>query len=168
MDDHFVFVKEDKANELRNANAFPSDIVITHRATLGQVGLIPQTSLFPRYVVSQSQMLLTVSPQRSLSRYVYMYLRSSAGQRSLLANTNQTGVPAIAQPTASVRAAPVISPCRPVLEAFGSVVEPLYRRLDYSIRESRILAALRDALLPKLISGDLRVNDAEKFIGRAL
>ena len=34
-------------------------------------------------------------------------------------------------------------------------------------RESRTLAALRDALLPKLISGELRVKDAERFIGRA-
>ena len=31
----------------------------------------------------------------------------------------------------------------------------------------RTLAALRDTLLPKLISGELRVKDAERFIGRA-
>jgi type I restriction enzyme S subunit len=31
--------------------------------------------------------------------------------------------------------------------------------------ESRNLAALRDALLPKLISGEIRVTDAEKFAG---
>jgi len=34
-------------------------------------------------------------------------------------------------------------------------------------REARTLAALRDALLPKLISGELRVKDAEKFITEA-
>ena len=31
-------------------------------------------------------------------------------------------------------------------------------------RKSRTLTTLRDTLLPKLISGELRVNDAEKFI----
>jgi type I restriction enzyme S subunit len=35
-------------------------------------------------------------------------------------------------------------------------------------RESRTLAALRDALLPKLISGELRVPDAERIVGRAM
>jgi type I restriction enzyme S subunit len=30
--------------------------------------------------------------------------------------------------------------------------------------ESRTLAALRDALLPKLISGEIRVKDAERFL----
>ena len=33
--------------------------------------------------------------------------------------------------------------------------------------ESRALAALRDTLLPKLISGELRVKDAERFVGRS-
>ena len=35
-------------------------------------------------------------------------------------------------------------------------------------RESRTLATLRDALLPKLISGELRVKDAERFIASAI
>jgi type I restriction enzyme S subunit len=35
-------------------------------------------------------------------------------------------------------------------------------------RESRTLATLRDTLLPKLISGELRVKDAERFIGRVI
>jgi hypothetical protein len=29
-------------------------------------------------------------------------------------------------------------------------------------------AALRDALLPKLISGELRVKDVERFLGRVM
>jgi type I restriction enzyme S subunit len=33
---------------------------------------------------------------------------------------------------------------------------------------NRILATLRDTLLPKLISGELRVKDAERFIGGAV
>ena len=35
-------------------------------------------------------------------------------------------------------------------------------------RESRTLAALRDTLLPKLISGELRIKDAERIVGRAV
>ncbi|WBL35399.1 restriction endonuclease subunit S [Tepidiforma flava] len=42
----------------------------------------------------------------------------------------------------------------------------LSQRLDL-MAQSRTLAALRDALLPKLISGELRVKDAERFLERA-
>ena len=35
------------------------------------------------------------------------------------------------------------------------------------LEESRTLAALRDTLLPKLISGEVRVGDAARFVGAA-
>jgi type I restriction enzyme S subunit len=53
---------------------------------------------------------------------------------------------------------------KPVAEAFGLAIRPLFMRSSAAVRESRALAALRDALLPKLISGELRVWDAEKFM----
>jgi type I restriction enzyme S subunit len=51
---------------------------------------------------------------------------------------------------------------------FGQVVKPLFNRASMSARESRTLAALRDTLLPKLLSGELRVKDAEKIAEAAL
>jgi type I restriction enzyme S subunit len=36
--------------------------------------------------------------------------------------------------------------------------------MQVKTEQSRTLAALRDTLLPKLISGELRVNDAEKLV----
>jgi type I restriction enzyme S subunit len=50
---------------------------------------------------------------------------------------------------------------------FGKLVAPLFERITVSMAQSRTLAALRDALLPKLISGELRVPDAERIVGRA-
>src|SRR5258708_36924669 len=48
----FVFLTEGKADDLRNAKAYPGDLVFTHRGTLGQVGLFP-IGPYKRYVVSQ-------------------------------------------------------------------------------------------------------------------
>ena len=36
------------------------------------------------------------------------------------------------------------------------------------LEESTTLAAIRDALLPKLLSGEIRVKDAEKFMAAAV
>jgi type I restriction enzyme S subunit len=47
-------------------------------------------------------------------------------------------------------------------------LQPSIDRIIAGIHESRTLAALRGALLPKLISGELRVKDAENFIGRVV
>jgi type I restriction enzyme, S subunit len=163
MDDGFVYLSEKKADSLRNANAFAGDIVITHRGTLGQVGLIPRKSTFPRYVVSQSQMLLSADPCLLTPRFLFEYLRSSAGQHQLLANTSQTGVPAIARPTTSVKAMRLVLPQLHVLQRFEDLLRPMIERSVRNIAESRTLSALRDALLPKLISGELRVRVAKSF-----
>jgi type I restriction enzyme S subunit len=99
----FVFLTEEKANQLGNAVAFPGDLVFTHRGTLGQVGLIPNHP-YPRYVVSQSQMRLQCDPSLVLPEFLYYYFKSRQGQHALLANTSQTGVPAISRPVTSLKA----------------------------------------------------------------
>ncbi len=44
-----------------------------------------------------------------------------------------------------------------VMEAFGQLVDPIWKQLLNLHKESRTLATLRDTLLPKLLSGELRV-----------
>ncbi|MGQ9526079.1 MAG: restriction endonuclease subunit S, partial [Armatimonadota bacterium] len=48
--------------------------------------------------------------------------------------------------------------------AFERTAGALLDRTLQCRRESRTLAALRDTLLPKLISGEIRVKDAERFL----
>jgi type I restriction enzyme S subunit len=40
------------------------------------------------------------------------------------------------------------------------LIKPLFARASAATRAGRTLAALRDSLLPKLISGELRVTDS--------
>jgi len=58
----------------------------------------------------------------------------------------------------------VVIPPKPLAEAFANQIRPIIDRIISSIHESRTLAALRDTLLPMLISGELRVKDAERFL----
>jgi type I restriction enzyme S subunit len=61
----------------------------------------------------------------------------------------------------------VALPLGPVASAFASKMRAIVARINASIHESRTLAALRDALLPKLISGELRVEHVERMVGSA-
>jgi type I restriction enzyme S subunit len=56
----------------------------------------------------------------------------------------------------------------PIANLFGRLIKPLFARANNAAREGRTLATLRDTLLPKLISGDLRVKDAERIASRAV
>ena len=55
-------------------------------------------------------------------------------------------------------------PEKDVLSAFGVRTEPILRRAHQGLQENRALSGLRDALLPELLSGRLRVKDAESIM----
>jgi type I restriction enzyme, S subunit len=57
----------------------------------------------------------------------------------------------------------VTLPPEPVSEAFSGMILPWVNRLIASIHEARTLGMLRDTLLPRLISGELRVPNPERF-----
>lgn len=64
-----------------------------------------------------------------------------------------------------VHRAPVVLAPGPVQEAFQLLVEPLMTRVRCNRSQSSALASLRDSLLPKLLSGELRLKDAERVVG---
>lgn len=51
-----------------------------------------------------------------------------------------------------------------ILAAFEKLVGPIYDRLQVNLIESRTLAQTRDLLLPKLMSGEIRVREAEGIV----
>lgn len=61
-------------------------------------------------------------------------------------------------------AIPCAIPSRELVLAYEAHVSALDDRIEINERESLTLAALRDTLLPKLISGELRVKDAERAL----
>ncbi len=85
-----------------------------------------------------------------------------------LRNTNiRAFVTGAVQPKLNQRnlmAIPFVLPPEQISNLFTLLIRPLFGRLRTNSDESRTLAAIRDTLLPKLISGEIRVNDADKFV----
>jgi len=55
-----------------------------------------------------------------------------------------------------------------LMKAFNELISPLFERIVDNIHESRTLAALRDLLLPRLMSGEIRLKDSEQTIAGAV
>ena len=67
----------------------------------------------------------------------------------------------------SLRRLPMIQASELVMQAFVDLVDPLVERIVTIARENVTLATIRDTLLPKLISGELRIREAEKIAENA-
>ena len=92
----FVYVSEQKMREDLFGNlAHPGDVVFTQRGTLGQTALIPDDARYDVYVISQSQMKLTVDPEKADPRFVYYYFSSREAVQKILNQNSSSGVPHI-------------------------------------------------------------------------
>ena len=58
----------------------------------------------------------------------------------------------------------VVAPCKPLPKMFSQLVDPISQRRLCCLKESSSLSSFRDALLPKLITGEIRIPDAEKML----
>lgn len=62
----------------------------------------------------------------------------------------------------------VVAPAEDVIHAFEHAIAPQNKQIENLERQTASLAALRDTLLPKLLSGELRVPDAEEAVEEAV
>jgi type I restriction enzyme S subunit len=143
-DDDFVFVREEKADQLMSNTAYPGDLVFTQRGTLGQVGLIPTEARFPRYIVSQSQMKLTVDPGKADARFVFYYFRHPDTVQSIKNRASSSGVPHINLGVLRQMELPLPSPDTQkeivrILATYDDLIENNRRRMTLIEESARLL-----------------------------
>jgi len=80
---------------------------------------------------------------------------------------SKTGTTVIHLGKADIDTFRLVIPPDPILTAFGKIADPLDSRILLNAAESRALSLLRETLLPKLISGELRVKDAKHAVEEA-
>ncbi len=101
---------------------------------------------------------IVLRPQPPLPKpFAYCLARSSSFRMFAVQNMSGTSGRQRVSP-AALRGFLLVEPPGQLAGRFGEVAGPLFERARNRGHESRILAALRDALLPKLISGSIRVG----------
>jgi len=143
-DHDFVFVSEDKARTLVQNMAHPGDLVFTQRGTLGQVGWIPEAARFDSYVVSQSQMKLTINPEAADPGFIYSYFRSRWALGYIDRNAITTGVPHIN--LTILRGFPVPVPPLDEQRRIAAVLGALDDKIELNRKMNRTLEDIAQAI----------------------
>lgn len=106
---------------------------------------------------------MVLEPRQPIDRnYTYCLTRSPSFRcqiESLVTGTSKSHQRARPEAVLSL---PVLVPPAPVVRGFGEQVSPALTRTLHCRKAMKTLAALRDTLLPRLLSGELRVRVAER------
>ncbi len=123
-------------------------VLLSSRAPVGYLAIaeIP---------VAINQGFIAMNCDQVLSNY-YVLWWATLNMDAIKAKANGTTFQEVSK--SSFRPIPVLVPTDNVIRAFDEIVGPLYRQIVRNEHESRTLAETRDALLPKLVSGELRVG----------
>ena len=125
-------------------------VLLSFKLTVGRVA-IADAKLVTNEAIAQ----LSNRDER-YREYLYCYLRQFEFDK--LGSTSSI---ATAVNSATIREMPFLVPNEDGLSEFHLTVYSMFEQIRMLLRESRALAATRDALLPKLMSGEIDVEKVE-------
>ena len=130
-------------------------VLLSSRAPIGYLAVaeIP---------VAINQGFIAMKPRSGTSN-LFLLRWASAAHDEIVSHANGSTFLEISK--SGFRPIRVVAPATAVMQAFDRLTRPMYLKVVEQERACRTLAALRDALLPKLISGDLRIEGWERTIG---
>jgi len=136
------------------------DCVITN---VGRVGAVAQ---IPKGVKAAMGRNMTAIRTKSMSphpTFLLEYLLSAFGREEIRLNIDE-GTILNALNVKNIPRLRFFGSPDSILNAYEKSARPLREAMECSLKENQSLSALRDALLPKLISGEIRIPDAEKML----
>jgi type I restriction enzyme, S subunit len=151
----FVFNSEDSLTELglnlqSRKTLPPKSICVSCIATVGLVVMNAK-------IAQTNQQINSIIPAKEIYRY-FLYLKMLSLKDELLAMASG-GTATDNLNTGDFSNIDVVLPAENLLKEFDGKVKPLFEKIYNNQTQIHTLAQLRDTLLPKLMSGDVRVNN---------
>ncbi|OQP08142.1 restriction endonuclease subunit S [Geobacillus sp. 46C-IIa] len=165
LNDNFIFETEEKITELglenSSAKVFPKNTVIIamYGATVGKLGILSEPS-------STNQACCAVIEKNQSFSYVLAYLYLLFNRTKIVGLANGGAQQNINQQI--IRDLPIIVPTEKALNIIQPKLLELFELIRTNEQENRYLINLRDYLLPRLLSGEIDVSQAEKQVEEVL
>jgi type I restriction enzyme, S subunit len=163
MKDTYFVDASDYQTWVSRMEASSGDCVITN---VGRVGAVAQMPSNQKAALGRNMTGIRCKPSFPFKTVLIECLLSKAMKDEIVRKMD-TGTILDAL---NVRSIPRLRFVRPsaqkVLDCFEHKARPLRAQMELQFAETRTLAGLRDALLPKLVSGELRLQHAERFISK--
>jgi type I restriction enzyme S subunit len=126
---------------------------------VGEVGLVPPTDNPPLLNQRVGKFVLE-KPGTPVLGFLYCLARRPEFKAAVEVKSHGTAQANVS--AEGILSVPINVPPPQLIDDFNAFCEPILKQMLANHGESRALAALRDALLPKLLSGELRVGPVEK------
>ena len=151
LTDKYTVSNYDYSIWTKNVEVHEGDCIITNAGIVGAVAQIP-----PGLKCGIGRNITAIRPKDIPPTYLLLYLRSRYGQSEIVKNTDQ-GTIFNSLNVKGIKRISVLMPPKEILTRFESICRPLRERIERNSFEDSSLKETRNLLLPKLMSGKIRV-----------
>ena len=149
-----VYVDEHSYNFLSKSKLEGGEIIISNVGDVGSVHLCPYLDK----PMTLGNNIIMVKPDFDYYRnFFYILFRWNYGQNLIQSIKGGSAQPKFNK--TDFKSLKVIIPRDKILETFDRIVSPIFNNISKNERENDRLASLRDTLLPRLMSGEIRVDE---------
>lgn len=145
-DDGFVFISEETADRLSKFESFPGDVLLVHKGTLGQIGIMPKNRKYHRYIMGNSMLRVKCNTTKLIPEYLYYWLCSDEGQHYLFSRVSQVGVPQIQKPLTTLREASLPVPPLSEQKAIAHILSSFDDKIELNRQINETLEAMARAI----------------------
>ncbi len=135
--------------------------ILVNSTGVGTLGRVAQILHLPEDAIVDSHVTVVRAASTVTSNFLGLNLLGRQEQIEALGE-GSTGQTELSR--AKLGQLNIILPPLKIIKQFDQISQPLRNRSSLILLENDSLASIRDFLLPKLISGQLRIRDAEKFL----
>jgi type I restriction enzyme S subunit len=146
----------------------PGELVIaqtdvTQRAeVIGKPALVPFDNRYNTLVASLDTAIVRPQKKGITIAFLYYLFRTERFQSHTYSHSSGTTVLHLSKE--ALPSYQFAIPPEDINAIFDSVVSSMFHKMTLNAQESNTLVPIRNTLLPKLISGELRIPDADKFV----
>lgn len=157
--DGLAFIDEQQAAELDNVAVKENDILLNITgASVARCGLVPSYLLPAR--VNQHVSIVRADPAKASPFYILDAINSIQRKQQLLALA-QGGATREALTKDTIGSFEIVLPPSSLMKRYDSVAGDLHRKREVLLRQIQNLRHTRDMLLPRLLSGQIEVDETE-------
>ena len=158
--DPYNVTENDYAEWTQRIEILPGDLVITKTGRVGAVGQMPEG-----YKAGMGRNMVGVRAISGLSspRFLKGSLLSDRMRHEMRRNTNDGTILRSLHVKAIGQLREVLPPYN-LVSGYEALVDPIHAKLEQNDVESKTLTTLRNTLLPKLVSGEIRVQEVKRFL----
>ena len=141
-----------------NIHVIPkNNVILSFKLTVGRVSILQND-------MCTNEAIAHFVPKNADLRKGFTYCLLKSVRYESLSSTSSI---ATAVNSKIVKTIKLVFPSKSLLSAFNEFCHPIFKKIEINTNEIKTLVALRDTLLPKLLSGEIKISDIENIVKEA-